>query len=328
MQLESVLGLIDHLGLGPQQPQGVGGGFVKTAGVHQTAFDAGVALGVTKGLGPGDFRLAVRVYRQGPNTRFFLNTIDLAVGGEAQIQIVGPLAGPRSTAPVYQKKHGVLLPGLSIAHFQDSAGTIGGFVQQVDDPSLVHILSNNHVLARSNSLINPSTSSLGDAVVHPGPVDGGSAPGDWVADLSYMVQLARVGNLVDGALAKVERPYECSYAGRRLRGIADPVQGQKVWKVGRTTGVTTGTIGATDIRFTGIEYPFGMAFFDGVFEVQGDGSAFSGGGDSGSLVLNEDYEAVGLLFAGKDSDQTDPTGYTLVIPIRTVLATMQVTLLM
>lgn len=162
----------------------------------------------------------------------------------------------------------------------------------------------------------------------PGPFDGGSVPQDWVADLADLVQLRKTGNTVDGAVAGLKATnYDSNYDGHRIRGIAAPVQGQRVWKVGRTTSRTTGTIGATNVKFAGINYPFGMAFFDGVFEVHGEANPFSKGGDSGSLVLNEADEAVGLLFAGKDSGQDDPSGYTLVIPIQTVLAEMQLQLI-
>lgn len=302
---------------------------MKTAGAIQTAYTAGVALGVAQGIGPADFQLAVRIYQQGPDTGPFLRTIQAAVGNEAQIQVVGPLAGPRNLTPVYQQRHAVLMPGLSVSHFQSTAGTIGGFVRRLNDPKPdTYILSNNHVLANSNSVINPSVSAIGDPVLHPGPFDGGSLPQNEVAELSDLVQLRRAGNTVDGAIAGLKaNNYDCKYDGHKIRGIAAPIQGQRVWKVGRTTSRTTGTIGATNVKFTGINYPFGMAFFDGVFEVHGEANPFSKGGDSGSLVLNEADEAVGLLFAGKDSDHDDPSGYTLVIPIQTVLTEMQLQLL-
>ena len=58
-----------------------------------------------------------------------------------------------------------LRPGLSVAHPSVTAGTLGGFVRTGGG---LAILSNNHVLAASDA------AALGDAVLQPGPADGGA----------------------------------------------------------------------------------------------------------------------------------------------------------
>jgi len=151
-----------------------------------------------------------------------------------------------------------------------------------------------------------------------------------VASLTQFVQLQQRNNLVDAALAQLDvgTYWAPTYNGQPVSGVSDPVQGAPVWKVGRTTGVTVGTIGSARLRFVAVDFAFGTLFFDDVFEVTGDnGQPFSIGGDSGSLVLNASNEAVGLLFAGADPSPQLPTGRTFCVPIRTVLDTFQVGLL-
>jgi hypothetical protein len=72
--------------------------------------------------------------------------------------------------------------GVSIGHYQITAGTLGTIVtDNVTGGKL--ILSNNHVLANSNN------STPGDPILQPGPIDGGQNPGDMVARLERFVQI-------------------------------------------------------------------------------------------------------------------------------------------
>ncbi len=67
--------------------------------------------------------------------------------------------------------------------------------------------------------------------------------------------------------------------------------------------------------------------FDNQIEIEGSGTkTFSDGGDSGSLIFNEDNEGVGLLFAGGDSGGTNGMGLTYANPLRTVLDSLKVDL--
>ena len=107
--------------------------------------------------------------------------------------------------------------GYSVGHKNITAGTIatcvydilpGGSVSPpvhgVGVPSRFYILSNNHVLANSNA------AALGDAVLQPGPYDGGTDPADRIAVLSRYVPitfypptpLTMHQNLVDAAIAE------------------------------------------------------------------------------------------------------------------------------
>jgi len=80
------------------------------------------------------------------------------------------------------------------------------------------------------------------------------------------------------------------------RGIHPATLGMPVQKVGRTTGHTQDTI--TQINATvRVSYGAGRT---ATFHDQLIAGPMSAGGDSGSLVLDMDGYAVGLLFAGSD----------------------------
>jgi hypothetical protein len=72
--------------------------------------------------------------------------------------------------------------GVSIGHFKITAGTLGTIVTDRTTGQKL-ILSNNHVLANSNN------ASVGDAILQPGPTDGGQNPGDMVARLERFIQI-------------------------------------------------------------------------------------------------------------------------------------------
>lgn len=78
-----------------------------------------------------------------------------------------------------------------------------------------------------------------------------------------------------------------------------------VLKIGRTTGLTRGRISAFEVDDVSVSYDMGVIVFDGQIEIEAlDATPFSLGGDSGSLVVDEDLRALGLLFAGNDVDIT------------------------
>ena len=82
-----------------------------------------------------------------------------------------------------------------------------------------------------------------------------------------------------------------------IKGVAIAELGDAVKKSGRTTGLTTGVILQTDVTVD-VSYGGGKVarFVDQLMA-----GPMSAGGDSGSAVLNDGDELVGLLFAGSDS---------------------------
>src|SRR5579864_1251463 len=193
------------------------------------------------------------------------------------------------------------------------SGTLGSLV--VDKKGIDYILSNNHVLARTNRAL------AGDRIVQPGLVDTSPTvctqiPGDTVAKTSKKVTLQfRKGsvNVVDAALAKivsgdVDTDGDILNIGPIAPTTDDPpALDQAVEKQGRTTCLTTGTVTGIDVNMLGVLYPKqcnggkgGTANF--VHQIIVTGADFVEPGDSGSLVVTNNGmgfcpQAVGLLFA-------------------------------
>ncbi|MBZ0293442.1 MAG: S1 family peptidase [Anaerolineae bacterium] len=83
--------------------------------------------------------------------------------------------------------------GVSIGHYKITAGTLGTIVtDRISGEKL--ILSNNHVLANSNS------AEIGDPILQPGPTDGGQNPADTVARLERFVRIRFPGDDDPGPL--------------------------------------------------------------------------------------------------------------------------------
>ena len=204
--------------------------------------------------------------------------------------------------------------GYSVGHKNITAGTIGTCVYKmlpggsinpathgVGIPPKFYILSNNHVLANSN------LGAIGDAILQPGPIDGGADPADRIARLSEFIPItfapavpvANHQNLVDAAIAEgnfsdLDREIYWSCCVRGWRQKANVTVGTLVKKTGRTTNFTTGRITAVNATVD-VNYGGGRTarFRDQILT-----TPMSAGGDSGSLITTLDNVAVGLLFAG------------------------------
>ncbi len=225
-------------------------------------------------------------------------------------------------------------PGTSIGHFKITAGTFGAVVYDLETGEPL-ILSNNHVLANSTSG-RDGRAKVGDAILQPGKYDKGTTD-DMIARLhrfvpiyprdmspqcematalekmlnrlirlfrhNYYLKLFRVTpavNLVDAAVAKPLSPDLVIPDILDIgvpKGIAEAAVGDRVVKSGRTSGTGWGTV---DVVRTTLRIGMGDVG-EAVFEDQVVTSHMAEPGDSGSLVLNEDNKAVGLLSAGSDT---------------------------
>ncbi|SDU88057.1 chymotrypsin family serine protease [Jiangella alkaliphila] len=282
----------------------------------------GVAVGVCV-VGPARYGVAVRTFGPSELADEVIAAGRELAGDECDIRDVGVVRAQQWEPGELQGRHRPLRPGLSVAHLDVTAGTIGGFV--VDDSGAVLVLSNNHVLADSDR------GAAGDVVVQPGPADGGAAAADRIGVLDGAVALDEVApNLVDAATARLDDGVEISaeYPGGALTGWVAVTDDIAVEKAGRTTGVTQGRVSAIEIDGISVQYPSGVLDFDDQLEVTGTGSSgFSAGGDSGSLVYRPDTrEAIGLLFAGSDTGGPNGQGLTYCNPIGTVLERLGVRL--
>lgn len=216
-----------------------------------------------------------------------------------------------------------LRPGVSIAHVDVSAGTLGAFVQV---GGVLHALSNYHVLAGSPA------ARTGDLILQPGPADGGRPSADRVGTLAAVVPLAAGRTAtVDAALALLDdTEVDPTYPVGRVTRTARALGGETVGKIGRTTSVTAGRVTAIELDDVVVGYgdELGDLRFDDQIEIEGTGRGpFSRGGDSGSLVYREDGVALGLLFAGSETGGDNGRGLTYVNPIDAVLGALDATLL-
>jgi hypothetical protein len=188
-------------------------------------------------------------------------------------------------------------------------GTLGALVE--DASGNQYILSNNHVLARTNA------AALGEDVIQPGLIDQSPAcfrdRTDIVANLSEFIPIlfktkrTMPANTVDAAIAQV-REGNVDPTGSILdigtvsSDTVAPGLGIAVKKSGRTTGLTKGTISAVDVTVD-ISYGSGKsARFTNQTLVTPAG--FIAAGDSGSLMVEDvdvNPRAVGLLFAGSST---------------------------
>lgn len=280
----------------------------------------GVALGLTP-QPDGGYGLAVR-YRLGtPSARMVARRIADEIGPSVDVRRTGRVhrlarrVVPTARAAGETGRIRPLQPGISIAHVDVTAGTLGAFVQHSGAP---HVLSNHHVLVGGSG-------EVGDAIVQPGPADGGAAPDDRIGTLATFVPLERgEPATVDAALATLaDTGFESDYPGGALTGTVSADGGEAVSKIGRTTGLTQGVVTAIEIDGLLIDFgpEFGTLSFDGQIEVESTESGpFSQGGDSGSLVYtSEDVAALGLLFAGSDAGGSNGLGLTYLNPIDVVL---------
>ncbi len=255
----------------------------------------------------------------------------------AFIQDIPTDVNPVGVLRAFQSPTGRFRPapgGVSIGHYLITAGTLGCLVKKGND---IYILSNNHVLANSN------TASAGDSVIQPGAHDGGQNPADKIAELSEFVpiifeeggdggptlppceiglktagflntlaswigsstrlrtyRIQQTENKVDCAIAKPVNPDDVLteiHEIGQISGIKEAELGMQIKKSGRTTGLTHGTIQQTNVTAR-VSYGVNKT---ALFTDQLLAGAMSQGGDSGSAVLSEDNSLVGLLFAGSDT---------------------------
>ncbi len=201
------------------------------------------------------------------------------------------------------------------------SGTLGALVTK---GGVQYVLSNNHVLARTNQ------GTVGDDIIQPGLIDQNPVcyqdANDAVADLSVWEPILftkGTTNVVDAAIAQVRSGAVDAQGtildiGTVSSTPAAAFIGMGVKKSGRTTGSTPGTVAAVNVTIA-VKYGSvcgggrGTAKFTNQIRVTP--GTFSAGGDSGSLIVEDvasNPRPVGLLFAGGSND-------TFANPIQSVL---------
>jgi hypothetical protein len=204
------------------------------------------------------------------------------------------------------------------------SGTLGSLVSR---GGTQFILSNNHVLARSDQ------AQTGEAISQPGLVDNNCHPGNTVAHLSQAAKLKTSG--VDAALAAVVLGATPAVdpTGSILdlgsnggpaapAGTAEMASvGMTVAKSGRSSGLTCSSVQSINTA-TQITYqtscnggmPFTVTFNN---QVVVGGATFSAAGDSGSLIVDSQTAGpVALLYGGSSNT-------TVGNPIQAVLTALK-----
>ena len=198
------------------------------------------------------------------------------------------------------------------------SGTIGALVSR---GGKLYILSNNHVLARSD------LAAIGENIIQPGLVGNNCNVAGTVtaANLSQYFNLeddprpnvdAALAEIISGAvdpLGTVAQLGGTVVGGQPTDGTPNPgpgvapTIGRLVAKSGAATGLTCGSVLAINVA-TNVEYQKGCntgstytCDFTNQIDISDPG--FSASGDSGSLVVTQDTaDPVGLLFAGSSGD--------------------------
>jgi len=306
------------------RPPRAGPSPIVTASFPPEGAAPGLPLPVAIGIGgtPRSYRLAVRVHDPFPGIAAWLERVRTLAKGEVDVRVVGKVLAQKTRAQGTWNlaRHRPLELGTSIGHARVTAGTLGAFALAVRGAG-TFLLSNNHVLA------DEDRAKKGDAVLQPGRADGGRAPADVVAYYERAVRLKRTGNRVDAAIARLADgielgPLRLRGAGALLAPRGDALApGDRVLKLGRTTGLTRGVVSAIEVDRVIVGYDQGEKRFDDQVELTGLAKTpFSRAGDSGSLIVDAGRHPAALLFAGNDADTTYAN------PLAAVLAALRITL--
>lgn len=193
-------------------------------------------------------------------------------------------------------------------------GTMGCLVK---DSHHLYLLSNNHVIANENN------APIGTPIVQPGTGDGGVAPTNTIATLEKFIPVkfetlhSSPENFVDCAIGKITDKSlvssEIAVIGH-VRGTKNAKIGEDVQKVGRSTEVTLGTVTATNVTIN-VNFESGIC----LFKHQIATTKMSESGDSGSLMLDFNDNAIGINFG-------DATSYSFFNPILVVLSNLGVSI--
>lgn len=209
----------------------------------------------------------------------------------------------RLQAHAFTKRVRPAMPGCSIGHRGlQGVGTFGLLVnKRAARESDVYILSNSHVIALDG------LADIGDDVVQPAAFDVAGSSGtiakldEWI---SFDFTKRYWPNLVDAAIARVVGAR--SNVKSRIRDISVVpaaasfriTDGMCVRKVGRTSGYSEGSVINANVRLRAKHMKSSSTSGLVRYRRQVLCTHFGMGGDSGSIVLNDRDEVVGLYAGG------------------------------
>ena len=294
-------------------------------GLHEGQFGYFVvrnsAMILPQGLALGSRGRGVRAL---PNTVESVPLVVRDTPQELHTHLKLPFAGPGSptaaSSIIEQNTIRPLCDGLQIQNLDNDdrtgvlagghiiIGTLGCFVKLATGKTA--LLSNNHVVAGENhgkknkDRILQAGSSVFTAAQHVATLTNFVRIRPSPANASPALGTALL-NLVDAGVAvlKSQVPFGQDYHPTRSlikpTSVAAPKVGDRVFKVGRTTGLTHGEIKSVATIVGPVPYADGPSWFANSITIEGlNGTMFSDHGDSGSAILRTSGEVVGLLYAG------------------------------
>lgn len=309
-----------------------------------------------------DGRYCIQIFISDPNIELWPGaggtTLPNTYRGVPLVTVAMPIAGFVSASPFevdslkpdlsngIRDVQEVIVGGISGANTNlfGESGTIGYFCTRKSvfrRQKEIQLLSNAHVFADLRKASSDDT----DLIMQPSP--GEAASNRPIGSLTNFFPLkfendTNDPNHVDAAVAKLWRPQPHrplipsigSIKGHVLKNDVEP--GEGVRKFGRTTGYTKGRVFSIYldiwIRYdrTGKSAYFKEQIL--VEPTQSESNRFVGKGDSGSLLVDANQYAVGLIFAGMASapspgaDGLRIEGYGVANPISEVLNRLKIEL--
>lgn len=237
-------------------------------------------------------------------------------------------------------KHRPAPGGVSIGHKNITAGTLGCLVEDTSGETFIlsnnHVLANSNNGQVGDSIYQPGPHDGGTEADRIGSLvdfvevnfGAGFPPIPDLPDCPFVKTAVRILNLValvlgsrwrfkavdttptstladtdnfvDAAIASIDSPEDVVNEILEIgtpTGSSSVTLGDSIQKSGRTTGHTQGTVDEINVTVN-VQYGAGQiaTFVDQVIS-----DIPSDGGDSGSAILNNNNEVVGLLFAGSDT---------------------------
>lgn len=244
--------------------------------------------------------------------------------GEVEAFFQVPVVRPYASNIVEQQMERPVCIGLEIQNFDNDSrngtldqglvtvGTLGCFVKYDDK---IGLLSNNHVIAGENDgrigtdrILQQSNGTF-DPQLHIGNLSKAQnlSVSPWGATMASGNVMwneidAAVADLISDGSSRIS--YSQGYHPQRnistmITSARAPKKGDKVLKVGRTTGYTEGIVKQDRTVVGPIQYKPGPCWFRRSFVVEGiNGHKFSDRGDSGSAIVTSNGELLGILYAG------------------------------
>jgi hypothetical protein len=262
--------------------------------------------------------------------------------GGIVIRVTGKAYSSKPEDVMAQEPVQKLVPGSSIGHYRGFPGSLGGIVTvKTKSRPWLGLISASHVLAINN------TADKGDPILQPGSPDGPRVLDNKIGILTNYTYLVHYQdkegntdpmNTEDVALVKPSDE-ERLPAANMVPNPKDPkgkiklkecipaeqlfeVVGEEVYKIGRTTGLTSGILDIIGTLSYPIQLPDGRVYaYKDLAVVKNVGKdKFSQPGDSGSIAYTADGRAIGLVVGGSPD-------YTFLSPLSSCLKAMKAELL-